>query len=90
MAVGWSDRGRVVALKTVSDWLRLRLQILVALATANGQAREMASDERRRKAERAGVGTPHSRDVSGTIFGVSANELGSIPGARALGGSSAR
>ena len=79
IAVGWSDRARAMALKTVSDWLRLRLQIRVALATANGQARERASDERRRKAERGGVGTPHLRGVSGTVLGVSVNELGSIP-----------
>ena len=39
MAIGWSDRARVMTLKTVSDWLRLRLQTWVALATANGQTR---------------------------------------------------
>ena len=77
MAVGWSDRARAMTFKTVSDWLRLRQQIWVALATANCQARERASDERRRKAERGDVGTPHSRGVSGTILGVSVNELGS-------------
>ena len=79
IAVGWLDRARAMALRTVSDWLQLHLQIWVALATANGQARKRASDERRRKAERGGVGTPHSsRGVSGTVLGVSVNELGSI------------
>ena len=78
ITVGWSDRARAMTFKTVSDWLRLRLQIWVALATANGQARERASDGRRRKAECGGVGTPHSRGVSGTVLEVSVNELGSI------------
>ena len=78
IAAGWSDRARAMALQTVPDWLWLRLQTWVALATANGQARERASDERRRKAERGGVGTPHSRGASGTVLGVSVNELGSI------------
>ena len=77
-AVGWSDRARAITLKTVSGWLRLRLQIWVALATANGQARQRVSDERRRKAERGGVGTPHSRGVSGTVRGASVNELCSL------------
>ena len=79
IAHGWSDRARTMAFQTVPGWLWLRLQTWVALATANGQARERASDERRRKAERGGVGTPHSsRGVSGTVLGVSVNELGSI------------
>ena len=78
IAVGWSDRARAMALKTVSDWLRLHLQIWVALATANGQARKRASDERRRKAECGGVGTPHSRGVPETVLGISVDELGSI------------
>ena len=39
IAIGWSDRARVMTLKTVPDWLRLRLQTWVALATANGQTR---------------------------------------------------
>ena len=60
VAAGRLDRARVMALKTVPGWLRLHLQIWVAPATANGQARERASDERGRKAERGGVGTPHS------------------------------
>ena len=88
IAAGWSDRARAMALKTVSDWLRLHLQIWVALlATANGQVRERASDERRRKAERGGFGTPHSRGVSETVLGVSGAQF---PGTRGLGGSSAR
>ena len=78
IAVGWPDRVRAMALKTVPDWLRLRLKIWVALATANGQARERASDERMRKAERGGVGTPRSRGVSGTVLEVGVNGLGSI------------
>ena len=55
MAIGWSDRARVMTLKTVSDWLRLRLRTWVALATANGQTRVRVGDERRRKAEHGGV-----------------------------------
>ena len=64
--------------KTVSDWLRLRVQILEALAAANGQARETASDERRRKAERGGVGVLHLRGVLGTVLGVTVNVLGTV------------
>ena len=79
IAAGWSDRARAMAFQTVPGWLWLRLQTWVALATANGQARERASDERRRKAERGGVGTPHSRGASVTaLLGVSMNELSSI------------
>ena len=78
IATGWSDRARAMALKAVPDWLRFCLQIWVALATANGQARERASDERRRKAERGGVGTPHSLGASVIVLGVSMNELSSI------------
>ena len=53
----------------------------VALATANGhQASEWASDdERRRKVEHGDVGTPHSYGASGTVLGVSVNELGLFP-----------
>ena len=78
VAVGWSDRARAMTLQTVSVWLWLRLQTRVALASANGQARERASDERGRKGERGGVGKPHSRGASGTVLGISMNEPGSI------------
>ena len=44
IAVGWSDRARAMAFKTLPDWLWLRLQTWVAFATANGQALERASD----------------------------------------------
>ena len=77
VAVGWSDRARAMTLQTVPDWLWLRLQTWVAPATANGQARERASDESRRNGERGGVGTPHSRGASVTIIGASVNELSS-------------
>ena len=40
VAVGWSERVITMALETVPDWLWLRLQTWVALATANGQACE--------------------------------------------------
>ena len=46
----------------------------MALATANGQAREWAGDERRRRAEHGGVGTPHSRGASGKALGASADK----------------
>ena len=78
VAIGWSDRARAMTLQTVPVWLWLRLQTRVALATAYGQARERASDERRRKGERGGVGTPHSRGASGTVLGTSVDEPGSI------------
>ena len=47
VAVGWSDRAMAMTLQTVPDWLWLRLQTWVALATANGQARETRDGERR-------------------------------------------
>ena len=54
------------------------LQIWVVLATANGQVREWAGDERRRKAEHGGIGTPYSRGASGTVIGYGADEVGSF------------
>ena len=66
--LGLAHSGRVAGSRESDDSpngaglvLRLRLQTWVALATANGQAHERASDERRRNGERGGVGTPHSR-----------------------------
>ena len=56
VAVGWSDRVRAMAFQLMPGRLRLRLQTWVALATANGQARGWAGDERRRRAEHGGVG----------------------------------
>ena len=82
--LGLAHSGRVVGSREsdgfpkVSDWLWLRLQTWVALVTANGQACERASDEKRRKAERGGVGTPHSLGASVIALGVSMNELSSI------------
>ena len=40
VAVRWSDRARAMALSLMPGWLRLRLLTWLALATANGQARE--------------------------------------------------
>ena len=45
------DDDGAVALQLLPVWLRVRRQTWVALATANGQARECAGDERRRRAE---------------------------------------
>ena len=73
-AAGRSDRARAMSLPTAPGWLRLRLKTWVALATANGQAREWVGDERRRKTEHGGVGKPHSRGASGTVIGSGADE----------------
>ena len=78
----------VVALQPLPGWLRLRLKTWVALATANGQAREWAGDERRRKAEHGGVGTPNSWGASGFVPEVSADKAVRVSGACALSGSS--
>ena len=62
---------------------------------------EWAGDERKRKAEHGGVGTPHSRGASGMVIGSGAGEVGSFSWrsrarrlvgsvARRRGGSSAR
>ena len=39
---------------------------------------EWTGDERRRKAEHGGVGTPHSRGASGMVIGSGAGEVGSF------------
>ena len=63
VAVGWSDRAIAMTLETVPDWLWLRLKTWVALATANGQARETRDGERR---EEATWGTRWCRDTAFT------------------------
>ena len=50
---------------------------------------ESPGDERRRKAEHGGVGAPYPRGASGMVVRSGAGEVGSVSGARALGGSSA-
>ena len=78
-AVGPSDRAKAVALQPLPGWWRLRLNTWVALATANGQAREWAGDERRRKkAEHGGIRTPHSWCALGTVLGIGMDEVGSF------------
>ena len=77
-AAGSSDRAKAVALQPLPGWWRLRLQTWVALATANGRTCEWAGDERRRKVEHGGVGTPHSRGAPGTVLGIGVVEVGSF------------
>ena len=52
------------------------LQTWVALATANGQAREQESDERRRKAEHGGTEALYSRTAPGKIRAISVDKAG--------------
>ena len=82
---------------TATGLVRLRVQTWMALmATANGQAREEESDERRRKAEHGGTGTSHSRTAPGTIRAISVDKAGLVflalagPAVRRLGDSAPR
>ena len=63
---------------TATELVRLRVQTWVALATANGQACECESDERRQKAEHGGTGTSHSRTAPGTVRAIGVNKAGLV------------
>ena len=72
-AAGSSDRAKALALQLLPGWRRLRLQTWVALASGHllrmVKRCKWVGDERRRKAENGGVGTSHSRGVSGMVIG---------------------
>ena len=82
---GWHGllrSGRVVGSRegggssTATGLVRLRVQTWVALATANGQACEQESDERRRKSKHGGTGTSHSRTAPGTTRAIGVDKAG--------------
>ena len=82
---GWHGllrSGRVVGSRegggssTATGLVRLRVKTWVALATANGQACEQESDERRRKSKHGGTGTSHSRTAPGTIRAIGVDKAG--------------
>ena len=90
-AAGSSDCAKATALQLLPGWRRLRLQTWMALATANGQALWVGG-----RREEAKGGTRRCRDTAfaGRAWNGPCARCGRggirFPGARTLGGSSAR
>ena len=91
IAVGWSDRARAMAFQTVPGWLWLRLQTWVALATAKIAKRMRGRATRGGERRNAAVSGHRIRMARlEPPLGSARTSWAQFPGARGLGGSSAR